>query len=1183
MFRIFSVFILSSAFLLAQLNRATITGNITDPGGAAIPNAKVLARNIGNNSAVETTTNGEGQFSFPNLPTGNYDISAEAASFKRAERKQIELNVREVLRVDLQLQLGSVAETIEVSGELPRLQTDSPEVGTSLSSNQMKDLPLSIAGGRNVENFAYAITPGVSGNSWTSNINGSTSFSKETLLDGASVTTYLQGHFGESTVSMESLQEMRVQTSGISAEYGRAQAGVFNYVMKSGTNEIHGSAYGMLRNEALNANQFVNNARGLRRPLDRRFNYAFSFGGPIVIPKIYNGKNKTFFYSTYEKYQEQILGFGAPSTTLPQTEWLGGNFSRLLGPAIAQTDALGRPVLRGAIYDPATMRQLENGRFVGEMFPGNIIPVSRFSAVSRNVVSLIREGYTPTERGADGLAPLVNNGLRPLAGTPRFEQFQFSQKGDHVISDKHRLSGSFSFTRRPRLLLDQVRAWDISKADGGPLSSARNQIIKSQLARLAWDYNVNPTILNNLTVSYNRQFNPNIGSYVGTDGARQLGIRNLTTFGFPNITYGPGPFVPVSPMGDPQNDVQAYIGMGLLNTTSFSKGRHFMKAGIDIRRNHQNLRPTQGGSFNFNPLQTSIPGEAFSGSQTGFGFASMLLGQVDSAGLSDPAGIGGRRNYYSAFFMDDFKVNKRLTLNLGVRWEYQAPFTEVADRYSSFSLTKRDPISGLPGAYEFAGKCSDCTGQSYFGVSKPFRDIGPRIGFAYQAPFKFVVRGAYGIMFDGDLFNGFGGTPLGGSTRIQAAGVWNLAANPTNPAAGIFNWDGGLPQNLFSPRSFNASFGNRNPPGMIDPSYGRTPYIQQWNFNIQREIAPKLILDVGYVGNKSTGLRYGQALRLNQLDPALLQLGTRLGNRVSSEAEAAANGIRYPFPGFSGTVAGALRPYPQVVGTAVINNHGAPLGFSTYHSLQVVVNRQFSRGMQIYANYTWSKNMTNLQSSLEGDNGGRPLDTYNLKLEKAVSADDQPHLAKVAFNYELPVGRGRLIGRNMWRPLDFIIGGWELSGILNYFSGAPLNFTTSTSPLPGIWNGGALRANVRPGDLKNASFKRGNYNFANTITDPMNTYLNKSQFSDPAALTLGNAAPFYTQVRGFGSISEQFNLQKNVRLGEKYKFQLRADFLNAFNRPQWGGINTNVTNPAFGQVTSVSGNRQIQLGARFDF
>lgn len=395
MLRLLSLFVLTGVLLIAQLNRATITGNVTDPGGAAIPNAKVIARNSGTNSVLDTTTNGEGQYSFPNLPTGIYQITVEAPSFKRAERKEVELNVREVLRVDLQMQLGSVTETVEVSGEVPRLQTDSPEVGTSLSSTQMKDLPLSIAGGRSVENFAYAITPGVSGNTWTSNINGSTSFSKETLLDGASVTTYLSGHFGESSVSLESLQEMRVQTSGISAEYGRAQAGVFNYVMKSGTNEMHGSAYGMLRNEAFNANTFVNNARGVRRPPDRLFNYAFSFGGPLVIPKLYNGKDKTFFYSTYEKYQQRIGGFGAPNTTLPQTAWLNGDFSRLLGPTLAQTDALGRPVVRGAIYDPATVRQLDNGRFVAEMFPNNVIPVNRFSAVSRNLVALIREGYAP--------------------------------------------------------------------------------------------------------------------------------------------------------------------------------------------------------------------------------------------------------------------------------------------------------------------------------------------------------------------------------------------------------------------------------------------------------------------------------------------------------------------------------------------------------------------------------------------------------------------------------------------------------------------------------------------------------------------------------------------------------------------------------------------------------------------
>lgn len=1167
----------------AQLNRGSITGSVTDPSGAAVAGAKVLARNEGTNGVTDTVANESGQYNFPNLPTGLYTITVESSNFKKAERKAVELGVSQVARVDVTLEVGSVAETVTVAAEVSRVQTDSPEVGTSLNNDQMKDLPLSIAGARLVENFAYAVTPGVSGNSWTSNINGSTSFSKETLLDGATVTTYLSGHFGESSVSMEALQEFRIQTSGMSAEYGRAQAGVFNYVMKSGTNDIHGSAYGMLRNEALNANTFANNARGIRRAPDRHHNYAFSFGSPITIPKIYNGRNKTFFYSSYEKYQQRIGGFGAPNITHPLPEFLEGDFSRLLGPAIGQTDALGRPVLRGAIYDPATFRQLENGRWVGDMFPGNRIPVSRFSPVSRNVVGLIRQGYLPNVVNSDGTVPLVNNAVRPVAGTPRFDQYQFSTKVDQMIGSTSRLSGSYSLTRRPRLLLDQTRAWDPAKEDGGPLGSARNQVIKSQLARAAWDWNAAPTILNNLTVYYNRMINPNIGSYVGVNGAQELGIKNLTTYGYPNIVYQTGPFVSLTQMGDPQNDFQAYIGMGLLNTTSFSRGRHFMKAGIDIRSNHQNLRPTQGGTFNFNPLTTSIPGEVFSGSQTGFAFASMLLGQVYSAGLSDPVGVGGRRKYYGAFFQDDFKFSSKLTLNLGLRWEYQPPFYEVADRYSSWSPTERDPVSGLLGAYQFAGNCDVCTGSRYFGEAKKFRDWGPRIGFAYRLLPKLTLRGAYGIMYEGDLFNGFGGTPLGGPTRIQSAGVWDLNPDAVQPWRGLFNWSDGFPTDRFIPRSFDKSYGNRNRPGMIHPDYGKSPYTQQWNFNIQTEVAPSTVLDLGYVGNKATGLRYAQAYNLNQLDPSVLTtFGRNLNNPVRNAADAAANGIAYPFPGFQGTVASALRPFPQVQGTQTVSVYGAPVGFSTYHSLQVTVNRQFSKGFQVYANYTWSKNLTNMQSSLEGDNGGRPLDFYNLALEKALANDDQPHLAKVFFSWDTPIGRGHAIGGNMPKWLSTVVGDWQVSGILNYFSGTPLSIVTSTSPFAGVWNGNALRANIVSPDVKAGSFERGNFNFAN-VSDPMNTYINKAAFTDPAALTLGNVAPYLGSIRNFGTVNENLSLQKVVKIAEKYRFQLRGDFLNAFNRPQWGGIQTNVTNPQFGQVTSVGGNRSIQVGARLDF
>src|SRR5688572_30573775 len=311
-----------------QLNRGSITGTIIDSSGAAVPGANVSAKHEAINAVTETKTNEAGQYNFPNLPTGIYSITVQSPNFKKSERKAIELGVSQVQRVDMSLEVGSVAETITVSAEVSRVQTDSPEVGTSLNNDQLKDLPLSIAGARLVENFAYAVTPGVSGNSWTSNINGSTSFSKETLLDGATVTTYLSGHFGESSVSMEALQEFRIQTSGMSAEYGRAQAGVFNYVMKSGTNDIHGSAYGMLRNEALNANTFANNARGVRRPPDRHHNYAFSFGAPIIIPKVYNGRDKTFFYSSYEKYQQRIGGFAAPNVTHPLPDFLNGDFSR---------------------------------------------------------------------------------------------------------------------------------------------------------------------------------------------------------------------------------------------------------------------------------------------------------------------------------------------------------------------------------------------------------------------------------------------------------------------------------------------------------------------------------------------------------------------------------------------------------------------------------------------------------------------------------------------------------------------------------------------------------------------------------------------------------------------------------------------------------------------------------------
>ena len=352
--------------------------------------------------------------------------------------------------------------------------------------------------------------------------------------------------------------------------------------------------------------------------------------------------------------------------------------------------------------------------------------------------------------------------------------------------------------------------------------------------------------------------------------------------------------------------------------------------------------PDAGGAVNFNPRGTAIPNEAFAGNLTGYSFASYLLGIVDSAGLQDPVGLGTRRKTIALFFQDDFKVSSRLTLQIGLRWEYQPPFVEVGDRLSSWNPQKTDPISGLPAlttSPETATYVRDDGLSGGIACAILVRGLA-----SLTAPEKWVVRGAYGIVYSADLFDSTSVLPLGKANSVAWGGTWNLSADPVRPWAGIFNLDNGFPQNRLIPGGFDVSWGNINQPGMMDPNYGRSPYIQEWNLNVQRELGKNLVLDVGYVGNKATGLREGELNRINQLPAsALTQYGRNLNNSVTSPAEAAANGVRYPFPGFRGTVAGALKQYPQVQGTQTVRVYGSPLGFSHYQSLQVTLNKQFTR------------------------------------------------------------------------------------------------------------------------------------------------------------------------------------------------------------------------------------------------
>jgi len=350
--------------------------------------------------------------------------------------------------------------------------------------------------------------------------------------------------------------------------------------------------------------------------------------------------------------------------------------------------------------------------------------------------------------------------------------------------------------------------------------------------------------------------------------------------------------------------------------------------------------------------------------------------------------------------------------------------------------------------------------------------------------------------------------------------------------------------------------------------------MQNWNFNIQRELPGRLVLDLGYVGNKGTRLRNGDLVRLNQLPASVLQeYGTRLNNAVTNPQQAAANGIPYPFPGFQGTVGSALRPYPQVQGNQTVQNYGAPVGFSTYHGLQITLNREYANGLTLYSNYVWSKTLTNVDSSLIGGNDG-PLDYYNLALEKTVAEYDIPHMVKTYVSYDLPFGRGR-----GW--MNRLFGGWSAAAILNYYSGTPIQFSAPTA-LSGGWNGAVNRPNVAAGPLVRDDFDRSAFELS-TSRSPNNLYLNRDMFSLPGPLQLGTGAKRYGNVRNFGTINENLTLTKSHQITEHVRFQLRGELLNLFNRHMLGGISGDVNNANFGYATSVSGNRQVQVSGRFDF
>ena len=1191
MLKLAALLALACVGLWAQQDRGTLLGTVTDASGAYVPGARVVVVQTGTNATNETVTNEAGSYRVPNLSIGAYRIEVETQGFKRSVRDGIRLSVTDVLRVDFVLEIGATSESITVTGEIPLLVTDNHEVGTLMDNRTVVDLPLGFSGGRYAENFAYKLTPGAGGDNWTSRINGAPAFSKEVVLDGASATVYIGGHMGESSPSMEAMEEFKVQTSGMSAEFSRTAGGVFNFVMKSGSNQLRGSAMGQIHNEWMDANTFSNNYFGRPRLFDRRNNYAFSLGGPIVIPKVVNGRDKWFFHTAYEKYNQSYRGGGNPNVTVPTQEWWDGNMSSYLTSQRLGADALGRDVIRGAIYDPATTQNV-GGSIVRNMFPGNIIPASRMSTVSRNLREIMLKHYAPQVIDpATGTFALLNNSFFPVSNTGTFNQTQFSTKSDYIINSNQRLHGSFVFVDRPRVLLDQGGVWDMNENDGGPLSRARNQHVASHYARLAHDWTLSPTMLNHMLVAFGRQFNPSTSLHVNKPGGSILGIGGIgQDSNFPEITGLSGDRISFPTLGYQSNDVLAGNAYQFINTLSLIRGAHSFKFGFDYRFNGLNARNEAGpGQFGFNRDVTGLPGFV----QTGHGFATMLLGQSTGASVVVNVPTSSQFHMYSWFVQDDWKATRRLTINAGLRWDYQPQGTEKYDRLHNFNPSITDPRWGMPGAVEFAGEGEGRNGRRMFYPNSKNTTWGPRLGFAYQLPdsMRMTLRGGYGLYYSARIPNGWSGVPWGNAAPY---GGVNQVVRPA-PDTAAFNWDNGYNgQVVRKPLNPSMAYDIWGPVSW-DPDGGRVGYTQQWNLNLQRELPGQMVLDLGYVGTKSTGLLANEMRKMNQIPTSALALGDTLGQWINNDASVPASvralGGRYPYGNVGEWIPmwQTLTPHPTVIYWSDLYSWNSPLGFSNYNALQVQLNKRYSHGIQWLANYTFSKTIDNMNSAFGdtwGQNAGRPLDYYNLALEKSISDFDRTHFVKIGASYELPFGRNRPLGSSMNRALDFIVGGWTLQYIGNYSSGEPLGFGATGTPNSNFATNRAMINNPNGQSLKSSSFDPSQFqmNLISTGGVGAHQYLNTSLISDTPRYQRGNASRRHSDLRGFAYYFDDSSLQKNFYPIERMRVQFRAEFLNMFNRHRFTGINTNPAQPQFGQINGVSNDRrQMQFGIRADF
>jgi hypothetical protein len=1032
---------------------------------------------------------------------------------------------------------------------------------------------------RSPEAFVFlspgAIGPGTaSGNGGTfeSKISGGQAYSTEVLLDGASIYRSENGSsFDEAAPSVDALAEFKLTTSTLPAEMGRTTGGVESFSTKAGTNSYHGEAYDIFRNEDMDANSFFNNHVGIKRVLDRQNDYGLTLGGPVRIPRLYNGKDKTFFFFSWEQYRQ--TNGGVSNITVPTALERTGDFSETLNTSnvLGTNPCDGTPIYQGQIFDPATTQPSPGGGQCRTAFAGNLIPQARFTTTGSALL-----GFYPTPQNGN----LLNNFAFPFS-FPILDTTT-TVRLDQNLGVKSKVYFTYSSRDNKRTSTNPIFA--------NPAGEGRVQGFFTHYIRGGWDYSITPTMLNHLNLGYNRTNSSNVaaGTQSGFNWAQKLGITGTPPANggtpFPQIAVGEN----IVNIGD--NVVGDNIDNGLRFNDSLEliRGKHDFKFGVDYRYQQNSPIGTGNntGSYNFGRGQTA--GTDLQTGLSGNGFASLLLAQVHDANLSDytsqPRYVA---KYYAFFFQDSYKIKPNLTINYGLRWDVDVPRYEVHGNTSNIDLNTPNPgADGFPGALVFAGKGAGRNGNVHEQWAKTwYKDFGPRIGFSWAPGFghnKSVLRGGFGINYAALLYADFGGFNRVGFTGNPAF----FSPDGFTPA---FSLDSGFPIYARPPNLDPAQL-NYQGPQYVDPAFGRPASVSNWSMELQHELATDLIMDIAYVGQHSTHL-HTNFDATNSLHPQYLALGTLLNQPISSAAAVTA-GITPPYASFPGNllVAQALVPHPQYFGfntDGTLENYGQ----SSYNSLQVSLRRRFHNGLNLLASYSWTKTLTDADDALPFfatlHGGGSAQNPFNKKGEKAISNQDVPHTLVLSYVYELPFGHGKkyLSGGGV---KDRLVGGWSISGIQRYQSGQPISFAGAATGAPAF--AGAFRFDRVSGQpLFSQVYKSGNFNpFSDSLFNP-------AAFIDPnaacriscSAYVFGDMPRTTGEVRMGHYLHEDFNLLKRTHIAESADMLLQFSMLNAFNRHIFNRPNDlNPNDAAFGVLdpsNTLDPPRKLQLQVKFEF